>query len=44
MALTPQELTEINRRIARRQEENVDLRQQIERAAIAGQPLRHRNQ
>jgi len=37
MALTPQELTEINRRIARRQEENVDLRQQIERAAIAGQ-------
>ena len=39
MALTPQELTEINRRIARRQEENVDLRQQIERAAIAGQPV-----
>jgi len=39
MALTPQELTEINRRIARRQEENVDLRQSIERAAIAGQPV-----
>jgi len=34
MALTPEE---INRRIARRQEENVDLQQQISRAAAAGQ-------
>jgi hypothetical protein len=34
MALTPQE---INQRIARRQEENAILQQQVERAAVAGQ-------